>query len=72
MARSVNRLGHSLQAGHADVIIQIVTDPCKDDVEVGVRVTIHVGLDNGISPALEPSDAVGDDARMLGSTCEGA
>jgi hypothetical protein len=44
---------------------QIVIDTRQDYLEVSVCVTIHVGLDNGIPPILEPSDPVGDDARIL-------
>jgi hypothetical protein len=40
---------------------EIVTDPRQDNLEVGACVAIHVGLNDGISTILEPSDAVGDD-----------
>ena len=44
---------------------QIVIDPRQDYLEVGVCVTIHVGSDNGISPAFEPRNAIGDDTCTL-------
>jgi hypothetical protein len=44
---------------------QIVIDPGQDNLEVGACVAIHVGLNDGISTILEPSDAVGDDTRIL-------
>jgi hypothetical protein len=44
---------------------QIVIDLRQDYLEVSVCVAIHVGLDNGISLALESSDAVSDGTCTL-------
>ena len=40
-------------------------DPRQDYLEVGACVAFHVGLNDGISTILEPSDTVGDDTRIL-------